>query len=181
MILDDEGINTGCGIAELLAKDGANVELLTRWLQPISNNLVYSFEFALILPLLKNVNVSLRTQTYVKSIGDHEVTVFDVFTNEESVIPNVAAVVMATMRRPNDRLVKELAGKVKQLFPIGDVLAPRPLASATDEGQRFARMIGVPGAPADFEEAFFAPKSPEFFPSIARVEAAPSPVLEPAR
>ena len=29
------------------------------------------------------------------------------------------------------------------------------LAAATDEGQRFARMIGEPGAPSSFVEAYF--------------------------
>jgi 2,4-dienoyl-CoA reductase-like NADH-dependent reductase (Old Yellow Enzyme family) len=167
LILDDEGINTGSGIAELLAANGADVEMMTRWLQQISDQLVFSFEFAFIIPLLKNANVKISTQTYFKEIGDHSVKVFDVFTNQERTITDVDAVVLATMRRGNDALVRQLEGKVKQLFVIGDALAPRQLAAATDEGQRFARMVGVPGAPTDFADAFFRPKSAELFPTVA--------------
>lgn len=167
VILDDEGINTGSGIAQLLASGDARVELVTRWLQQVSDSLIYSFEFALIIPLLKNAGVTVSTQTYIKEIGDHELTLFDVFTNEERRVGNVDAVVLATMRRANDRLARELDGRVSQLFVIGDALAPRPLAAATDEGQRFARMIGVPGAPEDFTDAFFRGTPADLYPSIA--------------
>jgi 2,4-dienoyl-CoA reductase-like NADH-dependent reductase (Old Yellow Enzyme family) len=155
VILDDEGLNTGPGIAELLAGDGAQVELISRWLQVPSANHLYTSEFAFINPLLKNAEVTVSTQTYVKDIGDHELTVFDVFTSEERVIEGVDAVVLATMRRPQDQLARDLDGAVDQLFSIGDALAPRMLAAATYEGQRFARMVGEEGAPRNFADVYF--------------------------
>lgn len=153
VILDDEGLNTGVGIAEILAAAGAQVEIVTRWLRP-AEHLIFTFEFAFVIPRLKQLGVAYRTQTYVSEIGDHELTVFDVFTNEERKVSDVDAVVLVTMRRPKAALARELEGKAAQLFPIGDALAPRGLAEATYEGQRFARMIGVEGAPRTFAEAF---------------------------
>jgi len=161
VVLDEEGLNTGSGIAELLANSGATVELLTRWLQVPSASHLYTSEFAFINPLLSNAGVKVTTQSYVKEIGDRELTVFDVFTSEERVIEDVDAVVLATMRRPQDQLVKDLDGSVAQLFAIGDALAPRMLAAATHEGQRFARMIGEPGAPRNFSEVYFGMAEPD--------------------
>jgi 2,4-dienoyl-CoA reductase-like NADH-dependent reductase (Old Yellow Enzyme family) len=155
VVLDDEGLNTGPGIAQLLADGGAAVELLTRHPQPALWNLPWTTEFASAIPLLRNAGVKLTTQMYVKAIGDHELTLHDVFTNEERTLTRVDAVVLVTMRRSVGELARELAGKVGQLFSIGDALAPRMLAAATDEGQRFARMVGEPDAPRTFAEAYF--------------------------
>ena len=52
---------------------------------------------------------------------------------------------------------------------MGDALAARMLAAATFEGHRFARLVGEPGAAADFAEAFFAPDDPATFPFPADV------------
>jgi thioredoxin reductase len=156
LILDEEGFNTGAGLAELLAEGGASVELVTRWLQPV-HNMMGTLEFAIELPRLKNLGVQFRTMTYLHEIRDHEVVVFDVFTNINTRIEDVSAVVMATSRRPRTALGKELEGRIAQVFTIGDALAPRGLAEAIYEGQRYGRLIGEPGAPADFTDDWFRP------------------------
>jgi 2,4-dienoyl-CoA reductase-like NADH-dependent reductase (Old Yellow Enzyme family) len=156
VILDDEAQNTAAGIAEILAASGAEVEIVTRWLQPV-HHLVTSLEFAFVIPRLMNLGVKISTQTYLKEIGDREVTLFDVFVNTERTISDVDAVIFTNMRVPVDGLVAGLEGKVKQLFAVGDALAARGLAEATHEGHRFARMLGEPGAPTNFTEAWYAP------------------------
>jgi 2,4-dienoyl-CoA reductase-like NADH-dependent reductase (Old Yellow Enzyme family)/pyruvate/2-oxoglutarate dehydrogenase complex dihydrolipoamide dehydrogenase (E3) component len=155
VVLDDEGLNTGPGIAQLLADEGAAVELLTRHPQPALWNLPWTTEFESVIPQLKNAGVKLTTQTYIRSIGDHELALHDVFTNDERTLTNVDAVVLVTMRRSVGALARELDGKVGQLFAVGDALAPRMLAAATDEGHRFARMVGEPDAPRTFADAYF--------------------------
>jgi hypothetical protein len=78
-----------------------------------------------------------------------------------------------TMRRSVGALARELDGKVGQLFSVGDALAPRMLAAATDEGHRFARMVGEPDAPRTFADAYFR-GNPGFTaarPAAARPEA----------
>lgn len=157
VILDDEGVNTAAGVAELLAAAGAEVEILTRWLQPLADHLIYTAEFAFIYPRLQNLGVKLTPRTFVKAIEDRRVTVFDVFTNAERIIDDVDAVVLATMRRPLDALARQLEDAVPQVFPIGDALAPRGFAEAIFEGQFFGRMIGDLDAPRNFVEAYFRP------------------------
>jgi hypothetical protein len=52
-------------------------------------------------------------------------------------------------------LEKELSGKVKQLFTVGDALAARMWATASYEGHKFARYIGEPNAPTSVSEVYF--------------------------
>lgn len=153
LILDDEGLNTGIGVAEILATAGAQVELVTRWLH-VAPNQFFTFELPLMIATLKNLGVRLTPQTYVKEIGDHEATLFDVFTNVESVRGGIDALVLSTMRVPIADLHTELEGKVEQLFVIGDASGVRDHGAAFYEGAYFARMIGEPGSPKTFSEAF---------------------------
>jgi 2,4-dienoyl-CoA reductase-like NADH-dependent reductase (Old Yellow Enzyme family)/thioredoxin reductase len=162
IVLDDEAKNTGSGIAAVLAENGAQVELITRWLQPV-NFLIDSLEFPFVIAQLASLDVTTSTQTYVKEIGNHEVIVFDVFTNMDREITGVDAVVLVNARNPNGSLADELEDKVAQVFAVGDALAPRGLAEATHEGHRFARMLGEPGAPRNFTEAWNQPTPADAF------------------
>jgi thioredoxin reductase len=168
VVLDDEGKNTGAGVAALLAAEGAQVEIVTRWMQPV-NFLIDTLEFPFIIAQLKGLGVTISTQEYIKEILDHSVTVFDVFVNTERTISDVDAVVLSTMRIPTDTLAEELEDVVPQVFAVGDALAPRSLAEATHEGHRFARMLGEPGAPHNFTEAWNEPIPAEAFGRPARV------------
>jgi 2,4-dienoyl-CoA reductase-like NADH-dependent reductase (Old Yellow Enzyme family) len=156
IILDEEGLHTAAGIAELLAARGAEVELITRHQQPVVG-LVSSFESTSVIGRLKNLGVRLTQGAYIKEIGSGEVAIYDVVTDAVEVRHGIEAVVLATMRRPEAVLAAELHGKVEQLFVIGDALAPRGLADAIFDGHKFARLIGEPGAARDFTDDFFRP------------------------
>jgi 2,4-dienoyl-CoA reductase-like NADH-dependent reductase (Old Yellow Enzyme family) len=173
LLLDDEALNTGVGVAEILAKDGCNVEVVTRWLH-VAHALFGTFELPLIIPLLRNLGVRLTPQTYVKTIGERSVTLFDVFTNREEIRENIDAVVLVTMRRPVADLASDLEGKVDQLFTIGDALAPRGHAEAYYEGGYFGRLVGDPDAPKTFADAFYRSQAPEAYPQKAEVVTVPS-------
>ena len=58
-------------------------------------------------------------------------------------------------------------GRVAQVFAVGDALAPRGLTEAIHEGHRFARLIGEPGGPTDFMDAYLRPWDPASFPRAA--------------
>jgi hypothetical protein len=108
-------------------------------------------------------------QPYLRSIGDGEVTAYDVFTERERTIKGLDAVVLATGRVPVSGLSKELEGKVAQLYTVGDALAARPFATAAYEGQKFARYIGEPDAPRTVGEAYSLANEPELMPLPAEV------------
>jgi dimethylamine/trimethylamine dehydrogenase len=174
LILDEEGIHTAAGIAELLAAGGAEVEIVSRNLQPVQN-LLWTFEFVTVVAKLKNLGVKLTQGTYVQEIGEGRVTVFDIFTNVPEVREGIDAVVLATMRRPQAALAKELEGKVGQLFVVGDALAPRGLADAIFDGHRFARMVGEPDAPNSFADDYFEPLPADVFAGMRPAAAMATP------
>jgi hypothetical protein len=167
VLLDAEGLHTSVGTAELLGKMGAQVEYLTPNFAPMSTRLVSNQDSRFIMKRLRAAGVKLSPMSYIKQIGFHAVTVYDVYTEEQRTIDDVDAVLLSTARVPVDSLSKELEGKVEQLFTIGDALAARLFATATYEAQKFARHIGEPDAPRTFAEAFFRKNPPEFAPQPA--------------
>jgi pyruvate/2-oxoglutarate dehydrogenase complex dihydrolipoamide dehydrogenase (E3) component len=173
VLLDAEGLNTSVGIAEVLARAGSAVEYLTPGFVPFSARLVDAHEARFIMKRLRAAGVTICPTTYLKSIGNHAVTAYDVFSEEERTIGGIDAVVLSTGRTPQNGLAKELAGKVEQLYTVGDALAARPWAAAAYEGQKFARYIGEPGAPKTVGEAYFMKDPPEFMPLPAETLLAP--------
>jgi 2,4-dienoyl-CoA reductase-like NADH-dependent reductase (Old Yellow Enzyme family)/thioredoxin reductase len=167
VLLDGEGMHASVGVAEVLAKAGANVEYLTPGFSPVSARLVDSQESTFIMKRLRALGVTFSPSTYIRSIGDRQVTVYDVFTEHERSIEGLDAVVLSTGRVPVSGLARELEGKVTQLFTVGDALAARPFAAAAYEGQKFARYIGEPDAPRTVSEAYFSTNKAEVMPMPA--------------
>ena len=169
VLFDGEGLHTSVGIAELIASAGADVLYVSAGLSPLSPRLIDNFEVRFIMRRLKSAGVRFSPSTWIKSIGDRTVTLYDVHTEVERTLDGIDAVILSTARVPLDGLAKELEGKVSQLYTIGDALAARPLAAATYEGQKFARCVGEPGAPATVQEAYFRADGPEVTPFPADV------------
>ncbi len=164
VLLDGEGLHASAGIAEMLASRGSKVTYVHSGFSPLSPRLVDSFEARHIVRRMKTAGVRFSSTTWVRGIGENRITLYDVHTEEERTIEGVDAVVLITGRIPQAGLATELEGRVKQLFTIGDALAVRPLASATYEGQKFARYIGEVGAPSTVCESFFRPDDPQVMP-----------------
>ena len=169
VVLDCEGISTGVGIVELLAGAGAEVELVTPAFAPVAIETMGTQEVGFLVGRMKAARVAISPSTYVREIGDHSVTVYDVFTSQDRTIGDVDAVVLVTSRVPNDPFSDALEGKVKQVFAIGDALAARTWAASTYEGQMFARYIGEEGAPTSFTEAYAPEPAAGIYPQPAAV------------
>jgi NADPH-dependent 2,4-dienoyl-CoA reductase/sulfur reductase-like enzyme len=157
VILDAEGLHTGIGIAEALAKQGQDVEYLTPYFAPVSPRVIAGLEMPLIMERLRSAGVKISPTTYVKEIRHHEVIAYDVYSEKERTLEGVDAVVLSTGREPINAVEKDLIGKVGQLFAVGDALSARMWAAASYEGHMFARYIGEPNAPKSFGEVYFDP------------------------
>jgi dimethylamine/trimethylamine dehydrogenase len=154
-VLDAEGLQTGVGIAELLAANGAEVEFVSPGFAPLSPRVIATQHTHHIMKRLRAAGVTMSQTTYIRSIGDHEVTLVDTYSGDERKVSDVAAVVLATSREPANELERQLEGKVAQLFTVGDAASPRMFAAASYEGHKFARLIGEPGAPSSIGEVYF--------------------------
>jgi hypothetical protein len=172
VLLDGEGLHTSVGIAEILASNGAHVEYLMPGFSPMSARVVDSQESMFIMKRLRAAAVDFSASTYIRRIGNREVTVYDVYTERERTIEAVDAVVLSTARVPAAELASELDGEVAQLYTVGDALAVRPFAAAAYEGQKFARYVGEPGAPKTVREAYFAADAAALMPLPADVRRA---------
>jgi 2,4-dienoyl-CoA reductase-like NADH-dependent reductase (Old Yellow Enzyme family)/NADPH-dependent 2,4-dienoyl-CoA reductase/sulfur reductase-like enzyme len=181
IVLDGEGQHAGLGVAEVLAAAGATVSVITPNISPVSIPMQGTTEYSFVLRRLKEAGVDFATDTNIRQIGDHEVTLYDVFTDQERTIGDVAAVVLSSGRVPVNALAKELAGKVPQLYSAGDALAVRLWAAAAYEGHMFARNIGEPDAPKTVAEAWWAPIPAEYRLAPAETllaeDGSPGPVL----
>ena len=165
LLLDAEGLHASVGIAEILGKAGADVEYMMPGFSPVSARLEGTQELGFIMKRLHDAKVKISPSTYIKRIGNHEVIVYDVYSEHERTVKGVDAVVLSTGRVSVDGLAKELDGKIAPVFTIGDALAARVFASATYEAQKFARYIGEPDAPKSFSDVFFQKNPPEFMPA----------------
>ncbi|HEV8261234.1 MAG TPA: FAD-dependent oxidoreductase [Burkholderiales bacterium] len=177
VLLDNEGLHAGIGIAELLGRTGADVELLTPALSPLSPRVVMLQEARPIMERLRAARVRISPTSYIKEIGDHEVVVCDVYSDAERVSRGVDAVVLTTGRVSVNALEKELDGKVPQLFTIGDALAARMWATASFEGHKFARYIGEPDAPRTVFDVYFAADDPTLVPIAGDMQRPARPAL----
>lgn len=166
LVLDAEGLHTGVGIAELLATRGATVTLVSPNFSPVSTRLVENFEVRFIMQRLHAAGVTFIPSTWAIAVNDGDVRLYDVYTADERVI-TVDSVVLAGGRVPHDRIARRLAGRVTQLYTVGDAMSARMLAAATYEGHKFARVIGVDGAPRSVGEAYFQRDPAEYAMAVA--------------
>ena len=146
-------------VGQALAAGGAQVQFVTASYSPVSARNTDNWEERYIVGRMKANGVRLRPSTWLRVIEPGAVVLYDVHTGQES-REAADAVILSTAREPADGLARALEGKVAQLYTIGDALAARMLAAATYEGQKFARLIGEPGAPATVSEVWFAPDDP---------------------
>jgi NADPH-dependent 2,4-dienoyl-CoA reductase/sulfur reductase-like enzyme len=156
VVIDEEGLHAGAGIAELLAGGGAKVELVTSALQA-AGALVATTEAAFIAARLAGAGVTVTTGTAASEIGEGCVVLS---RRGRTWRQGADAVVLVSSRLAAPTPDLELAGRLGQVYVIGDALAPRSLSAAAYEGQRFARLIGRPDAPATTDHALAAPGDP---------------------
>lgn len=155
VVLDEEGLHTGVGVAEVAAGTGATVELITSFPIPgvnISHDLPY------VIPRFQAAGISFSALTRITNIEpDHQLKLVHTITGAERTIANVDVLVLTTIRRPRSVLVEPLANAVPYVYVIGDALAPRTLREATYEGHRFGRVIGESVMPRHTTDELFKP------------------------
>ena len=79
--------------------------------------------------------------TGIKEIRGKTVVVVDVIANAERQIEGIDTVVVCTDEKPNDALYRSLKGKVKELYLVGQALAPRRLLDSIADAYVTARAL----------------------------------------
>ncbi len=138
VVYESTGMSEGPTVADFLAERGKHVELLTHFPSICQHWGLKSLGNGTHLPLiwgrLKKNAVNIVPLTTISKIEGKRVTIADVVTGEEHVLEDIDTVVMATGYRSENRLQRELKGKVKELYVIGDGKLPRRCLDAIHEG-----------------------------------------------
>ncbi len=145
VVYDCEGYFMAAGLAEKLAGDGYQVELVTvlKQISPVSDD---TLEGPLLRQHLHDVGVTMRTNVALDEVHEGRLVCS---SYGDRVKLEADAVVLVTQRRSNEEPCLELraegealrAAGVEGLYRIGDCLAPRLLADVTFDGHRLGREI----------------------------------------
>jgi dimethylamine/trimethylamine dehydrogenase len=146
IVYDGEGYFTAAGIAELLAREGHQVELVT-CLDQVAPVCDGTLEGPMLRRRLHDVGVTMRRGVTLSTIRAGHAIANDEF--DQPLELSADGVVLVTQRHSNDALYHTLSADpqslaaegIEALHRVGDCVAPRLLADAIFDGHRLAREI----------------------------------------
>jgi dimethylamine/trimethylamine dehydrogenase len=154
VVYDGEGYFMAPGLAELLALEGFEVELVTS-LHEVSPFSYETLEQTFLRRRLNEIGVSTREETVVTAIEPGRISTVHAFGDEVEL--DAVAIVLVTQRLSNEALYLELKADesalaeagIEGLYRVGDCVAPQLIADAIFDGHRLAREIdsGDPAQP----------------------------------
>ncbi|OBC04183.1 NADH:flavin oxidoreductase [Mycobacterium sp. 852013-50091_SCH5140682] len=150
VVFDDDHYYMGGVIAELLAKEGLDVILITPAAH-VSQWTTNTLEVARIRKRVIRAGIDVRTNTAVTAVTTDGVQTACVYTGDEGSV-SADSVVMVTARLPHDGLYQELLSResdwadadLRSVRAIGDVWAPATIAAAVWSGHRYAEELDEP-------------------------------------
>jgi pyruvate/2-oxoglutarate dehydrogenase complex dihydrolipoamide dehydrogenase (E3) component len=140
LLIDDDAHHKAINTAEYLANRGKKVEIVTRLLF-VGMDIAAS---GLLYPIYQNLlskGVKFTPHTMVIQISGNTVTGLNVYTYGQVNIEGVDTVILATNDLAEDLLYRSLKGQVKELYRVGDCVAPRKVMNAIHEGYNLGRLI----------------------------------------
>ncbi|MCL6561270.1 MAG: FAD-dependent oxidoreductase, partial [Firmicutes bacterium] len=128
-------------IAQYLASQDKKVRILSTGFYVGSE---IANDFASLVPTyqqLFELGVEMTPLHVIKAIEGSNVTIANAFTGAEQVLEDIDTVVLAVGHYSDDKLYKELKGKVKELHRVGDCVAPARLEHVILEGELAGRSV----------------------------------------
>ena len=133
LFLDGDGHHQATATAEYLAELKKTVHMITPSLF-VGSELGPTQDLYLTRQRLMQKGVTFTPDFAVMEIRGTDVYGFNVYSNEWKTFEGFDTVVMAMGNRVEDGLYKALKGRVKELYRIGDCVAPRKVDMAIYEG-----------------------------------------------
>jgi mycofactocin system FadH/OYE family oxidoreductase 2 len=140
LLIDGDGHHKATSTAEFLANQGKKVDIIT-------DALFVGVELGAIGDLynsrqrLLQKGVTFTSDMRVQEIEGATVKAVNIYSNQVSVYEDYDTIVVVTPNRPNQDLYFKLKGKIKELYHIGDCVAPRKIDMAIWEGNKVGRMV----------------------------------------
>jgi len=140
LFIDNDGHHQATATAELLAERGRKVHIVTSS-PTIGSELGPSQDSYLSHQRLAQKGATFTPDFAVVEIKGLEVNGLNFYSNEWQTFNDYDSVVYALGNRAEDGLYKALKGKIKELYRIGDCVAPRKIDMAILEGENIGRTI----------------------------------------
>jgi mycofactocin system FadH/OYE family oxidoreductase 2 len=140
LFIDNDGHHQAAATVEFLADRGSRVHIVTN-ASTIGSELGPSQDSYLSHQRLAQKGVTFTPDFAVTEIQGTDVKGLNYYNNEWHTFTGYDTVVYAMGSRVEDTLYKALKGKVKELYRVGDCVAPRKIDMAVLEGDKVGRSI----------------------------------------
>jgi mycofactocin system FadH/OYE family oxidoreductase 2 len=140
VLIDYDGHHQATATAEFLADRGKKVHIICSSLF-VGAELGPTQDLYLTRQRLLQKGVTFTPDFAVMEIKGLEINGFNVYSNEWNTYKGYDSIVLAMGNRTEDSLYFALKGKVKELYRIGDCVAPRKVDMAIFEGDKVGRGI----------------------------------------
>jgi dimethylamine/trimethylamine dehydrogenase len=154
LVFDDDHYYLGGVLAELLARLGHEVRLVTP-APLVSSWTAHTLEIEDIQRRVRAAGIIVDTSRVLAAVGAGEARTACAFTGAETSVP-ADAVLLVTARLPRDDLFLRLEQRraewpergVRSVTCVGDAWAPTTIAGAVWAGRRYAEELDMPGPPS---------------------------------
>ncbi len=140
IVYDQIGFHQATSTAELLAEKGCRVEIVTPQFF-VGGDLSITLDIELWYRRALARGIRLTPNHFLAGLGPNSLTIINNYTGQPRQLENVTLAVMVSPQTANDTLYHQLQGKVKQLYRVGDCVAPRRVEHAILDGERVGRAL----------------------------------------
>jgi len=140
ILVDQMGFHQSTGTVEMLADQGKSVEVLSPSLY-VGQDLGRTLDLELWYKRVRKKGVTLTPNYSLIGIEANTVKAIHNYSGQVRQWDGIDHVILATPNRVNDELYLSLKGKVKELYRIGDCLAPRRVDAAIRDGFRVGMQL----------------------------------------
>lgn len=140
VLIDQVGFHQATSAAEFLADQGKQVEMLTSAFYA-GQGLGTTLDLELWYWRAQSKGINIISNVSVLEISGNSLKLLNHYSGKEWFIEGVDTFVFATPGRANDSLYFSLKGKIKELYRVGDCIAPRRAHAAVLEGHRVGRAL----------------------------------------
>ena len=143
LVYDQLGFHQATSVAELLAERGCLVEVVTPQFY-VGGDLSVTLDIELWYRRALARGMRLTANCFLASLGPNSATIINNYTGQPHQLENLALAVLATPQTAHDALYQQLQGRFKQLYRVGDCVAPRRVEHAILDGERAAQVLHLP-------------------------------------
>lgn len=140
VIVDGTGSYAPLGLAEVLARRGAEVEFLTD-AGVVGSELIHELELPHIMPRLFEVGVALSIWHQIDAVDGRQVVIRDIWSGRRRTIEDVDVIVLALDRSPRNELASFLQARGVHAHVVGDARTPRATSAVIHEAEKVARTL----------------------------------------